>query len=287
MNPVPSIAEEHSPSYVLGHSEQELERLTVQARLIDPITRRFFQAAGIAPGMRVLDVGSGAGDTAFLTAELVGAGGEVVGTDRSAVAVRAATARAKNKSCCNVTFIEGDPTETDFGDQFDAIVGRYVLMFQSNATTMLRKWIKHLRPGGIVVFHEPELHFSHSFPPVISYDRCIRLFAETMKMSGADIHMGLKLYSLFVSAGLPPPTMRVEAAIAGGSNASEHVRLLTDIVRTVLPEMERLGVATANEVEIDTLAERICAEMTANESVIVGRGEIAAWSKIEALKWRS
>jgi len=280
MNPATSQANEQSLSYVLGHSEKKLERLTVQARLIDPITRRFFQAAGIAPGMRVLDVGSGAGDTAFLTAELVEASGEVVGIDRSSLAVRAATTRAENKSCCNVTFIEGDPTETDFEDPFDAIVGRYVLLFQSDPTTMLRKLIKHLRPGGIVVFHEPESHFAHSFPPVISYDRCIRLFRETMKRSGADIHMGSKLYSLFVSVGLPPPTMRMEAVIAGGSNGSEQVRLLTDIVRTVLPEMERLGVATANEVEIDTLAERICAEMTANGSVIVARGEIGAWSRI-------
>jgi ubiquinone/menaquinone biosynthesis C-methylase UbiE len=64
-------------AYVLGHSDWELDRLRVQARLIDPITRRFFLDAGIVPGMRVLDVGSGAGDTAFLAAELVGARGEV------------------------------------------------------------------------------------------------------------------------------------------------------------------------------------------------------------------
>ena len=59
-------------AYVLGHSDRELDRLAVQARLIDPITCRFFSDAGIAPGMRVLDVGSGAGDTAFLAAGLVG-----------------------------------------------------------------------------------------------------------------------------------------------------------------------------------------------------------------------
>jgi len=281
MNLAPIKADEPGPSYVLGHSERELERLTAQARLIDPITRRFFQAAGIAPGMRVLDVGSGAGDTAFLTADLVGMSGEVVGIDRSFVAVRAATSRAENKSSGNVTFIEGDPTDADFGDQFDAIVGRYVLLFQSDPIALLRKLIKHLRPGGLIVFHEPEPHFGHSFPSVISYDNCVRLFRETMNRSGADIHMGLKLYSVFVSAGLPPPTMRLEAVIAGGRNGSEQVRLLTDIVRTVLPEMERLGVATANEVEIETLTERICAEMTAKESVIVARGEIAAWSRIE------
>ena len=59
--------------YVLGHSERELSRLKAQARMIDPITKRFFQAAGVGASMRVLDVGSGAGDVAFLAAERNGA----------------------------------------------------------------------------------------------------------------------------------------------------------------------------------------------------------------------
>ena len=54
-----------TPAYVLGHSDREIERLKTQAQLIDPITRRFFEEAGISRGMRVLDVGSGAGDVAF------------------------------------------------------------------------------------------------------------------------------------------------------------------------------------------------------------------------------
>ena len=75
-------------AYALGHSDRELQRLNVQGRLIGPITRRFFTDAGIGEGMRVLDVGSGAGDVAFLAADLIGATGEVIGTDRSAAASR-------------------------------------------------------------------------------------------------------------------------------------------------------------------------------------------------------
>ena len=70
-----------SGGYILGHSAQELARLNAQARLVEPITRRFFQEAGIGAGMRVLDVGSGAGDVALLAAELVGSSGTVVGVD--------------------------------------------------------------------------------------------------------------------------------------------------------------------------------------------------------------
>ena len=62
-------------AYVLGHSDRELERLRRQAQLIDPITLQFLTEAGIGNGMRVLDVGSGAGDVAFLAANLVGRAG--------------------------------------------------------------------------------------------------------------------------------------------------------------------------------------------------------------------
>ncbi|HEY8727995.1 MAG TPA: hypothetical protein VIL94_00320, partial [Acidothermaceae bacterium] len=65
-----------SPAYVLGHSDAEIRRLEIQARRIDPVTRRIFTAAGVGAGMRVLDVGSGAGDVALLVADVVGTGGE-------------------------------------------------------------------------------------------------------------------------------------------------------------------------------------------------------------------
>src|SRR5215831_6291927 len=91
-----------SPAYVLGHSDRELARLGVQARVVDPITRRFFREAGLVPGMRVLDVGSGAGDVALLAADLVGESGTIIGVDRSSTAVKTAQARADAVSHRNV-----------------------------------------------------------------------------------------------------------------------------------------------------------------------------------------
>jgi len=116
--------------YELGHSDRELKRLATQAQLVDPFTREFFRNGGVAPGMRVLDVGSGAGDTALLAADIVEGAGEVVGIDRSALAVSAAHNRIKAPERRNISFREGTPEEAlDPAETFDAAVGRYVLMF--------------------------------------------------------------------------------------------------------------------------------------------------------------
>ncbi|HXT87217.1 MAG TPA: methyltransferase domain-containing protein [Verrucomicrobiae bacterium] len=79
------------------------------------------------------------GDVAMLAAEIVGASGEVVGTDKSPKAVAAAQARAAQRNIRNVQFLEGDPAETHFDCPFDAIVGRFVLAHSLDPSEMLRR----------------------------------------------------------------------------------------------------------------------------------------------------
>jgi SAM-dependent methyltransferase len=277
---VPGETSPVSRAYSLGHSERELERLGVQARMIEPITRRYFVEAGVGRGMRVLDVGSGAGDVAFLAADLVGSSGEVVGCDRVPAAIETARDRAKTGSVSNVSFEVGDPAEMTFSAPFDAVVGRYVLMYQGDPAATLRKLVSHVQPGGIVVFHEPYRDGVRSYPPVVDYDRGWELVDETLRRSGADPVMDIKLHATFVAAGLKPPSMRMESVLAGGTTSSDHVHFEMDVVGTLALEMERLGVATASEVGAETLADRVLKEAVALESVIVCRSEVGAWSRV-------
>jgi ubiquinone/menaquinone biosynthesis C-methylase UbiE len=62
-----------------------------------PYTARFLQDAGISRGMKVLDVGTGAGDVALLAADLVGRDGIVVGIDVNAELVETARARGRGR----------------------------------------------------------------------------------------------------------------------------------------------------------------------------------------------
>ena len=270
--------EAEPPVYALGHSDRELQRLSIQARLVDPITKRIFAEAGIAPGMRVLDVGSGAGDVAFIAAALVGESGSVVGTDRSGAALALARRRGEERSLGTVSFREGDPTGMTFQEPFDAVVGRYVLMFQPDPAAMLRQIVTHVRSGGLVVFHEPYRGGIRSYPKTDSYDRAWELVNETFARLGADPEMGLKLHATFLAAGLSAPTMRLESLIAGGETSLDHVHFEMDLVGTLIHDMEQLGIATVRDLEPDTLADRVFTELATTQGVVIGRAEIGAWS---------
>ena len=181
--------------YVLGHSESELVRLERQARIMEPITRRFFEAAGVGPGMRVLDCGSGAGDVAFLAADL------------------------------------------DCGT-------------------------------------------ASSCPPAQTHDRLWKWWMALLPHTGADPRMGLHLYATFVSAGLPEPTLRQESILVGGASAAEYLRRgVAAIVAGAVGDMERHGIATAADIDYPTVADRMLAEVIANDSMIVGRAEGGAWAR--------
>jgi ubiquinone/menaquinone biosynthesis C-methylase UbiE len=268
-----------SHEYELGHSESELKRLSLQAKLVDPITRQFFHSAGIAAGMTVLDVGSGAGDVTFLAAELVGLKGKVIGVDRSPTAVAAAQARAKARLVSNVSFRSGDPTELTFDQPFDAIVGRYVLMFSPDPVAMLRGLAASLRPGGVIVFHEPDWRGAASFPPSKIYDNCVKSIERTFQKVGSKTTLGIGLYSAFQSAGLPAPTMGLQALVGGGSGDLNGLDMIADLVKTMAPVMEQSGVTTMAELAPATLYERMRKEAIANGSVVVGRYEVGAWAR--------
>jgi ubiquinone/menaquinone biosynthesis C-methylase UbiE len=144
-----------STDYVFANREEEQHRLERQAEFFNPLTERVFQAAGLRPGMRLLDLGSGAGDVAMLAARLIGAEGEVVGVERDPAAVTAARARVERVGLSNVRFVQGDVQALEgFEGGLDAIVGRLVLMYLPDPVATLARAAKLLRPGGLVCVQE-------------------------------------------------------------------------------------------------------------------------------------
>ena len=269
------------PGYALSaSSEGEHERLSRQSDLYAPFTRRLLLRAGIQPGMRVLDVGCGPGDVSFLAAELVGDDGCVVGVERDEHALQGARRRATESGLQNVEFVCGDFRDVELaGGPFDALVGRLVLMYQADPAEALSSAARHLRPGGVVVFAEMCLLMGSalparslvSWPPTPASEQLSQSMHEIFGSLGTQPDMGLRLPATFARAGLQPnPELDTCVAIAVGEEAIEHY---VDVARSLLPAIVAAGIATEQEVDVATLAERLRAD-----SGPIGR--IACWPTV-------
>ena len=263
--------------YALGHTDAEQERLIRQATIIAPVTERLFREAGIGPGQRVLDLGSGMGDVAMLVARLVGRSGEVIGIEQDANSIARAKARVAASKLHNVSFVKTDANNIIFDEPFDAVVGRFILMFLPNPVSVLRSVVRLLRPGGVVAFQEPSwtamLALGARLP---LWYRTRHLIHEILLRSGANREMGLGLYRVFQDAGLPAPKMHLEMPL--GSDAG-FIRLTSDLLYSLRPLAEQHRVSLKELGDLDTLPERICAEITATNTVVSLIAVVGAWSR--------
>src|SRR5579863_1559608 len=125
--------------YALGQSGDEYARLVRQAELLEPMTRRLLEDAGVASGMRVLDLGSGTGDLCMLVAGVVGARGSVVGVDIDGNVIKFARERVYSAGFNNIEFAHCDSSQYLPLTPFDAIVGRSVLMYQPDPSKTLAR----------------------------------------------------------------------------------------------------------------------------------------------------
>ncbi len=267
--------------YLFGHSEEETRRLLLQGRLFNPYTRRLLEDAGITRGMKVLDVGSGAGDVALLAAELVGPHGTVVGVDSNPLLLETARKRVQAAGLEHTSFFAADISQLALDEDFDAVVGRCVLFFVSDPAAVLRRLASHLRPGGIVAFQEPGNATlpPDALPPSPLLEQMWDWIMETYRRAGMDLKMGLRLFPLFLEAGLPAPQMRLDAAVGGGPEWAGY-GYIASLLRTLLPLIVKFDIATAEEVDIDTLEERFRDEMVSRGGVVTTWSFITAWTRL-------
>jgi hypothetical protein len=96
--------------------------------------------------------------------------------------------------------------------------------------------------------------------------------------AGLDSQMGLKLHSVFTQAGLATPQLRHDIGMDGGPD-SPYYDWIASTCRSILPALVATGVATAEEVDIATLAERLRAEVVGGGGVLLTMPLIGAWTR--------
>lgn len=268
------------PPYLMGRTERETQRLMAAGRLLNPGTRRLLTEAGVGPGQRLLDVGTGAGDVALIAAELVGPTGSVVALDQNPEVLQTAYHRTQAAGLDNVTFIAGDVATVELPGPFDAIVGRLVLMYVPDAAAVVRRLAGQLSPGGVVAFEDFNLsrHSIRTRPELPLWTQAWLWLIETVARAGVPAEAGFGLHQVLVDAGLPAPTMRLESLVESGPDAASP-DWFAESLRSMLPLAEQLGVASAGEVDVDTLADRLRAEAVAAGAVVKAPDVVGAWTR--------
>jgi 2-polyprenyl-3-methyl-5-hydroxy-6-metoxy-1,4-benzoquinol methylase len=243
----------------------------------EDLTRRLLVDAGIIAGMRVLDIGCGRGDVTLLAARLVGEDGHVLGIDRTTEPLEAARTRARELACGNVEFAQTDlnALSREHGT-FDAVVGRRVLMYQPDAVACLARVADVLAPGGLIVLQE---HDSTSMPicrPAMPlHEQVNRWMWQTVAHEGADVHFGMHMGSALRDAGFMIECIRAETTVL----TTDQTHHIETIMRAMLERIVAAGVASPEEIMVDTLDERLAAERKATNATCIWELIFGAWAR--------
>lgn len=194
--------------YLMEHGDESL-RLDIKTD--DDVTARQANWAGLAPGMRVADIGCGSGKTTAKLGELAQPGGSAVGIDIAEQRVIFGREHYQNDY---VSFLHRDARQplTDLGP-FDFVWVRFLLEYhRSNSFDLAKNISEMVKPGGTLVLIDLDYncltHFGHS-------PRMERALAAIMKSleekANFDPYVGRKLYSFLYDMGFQDIDVEVGA----------------------------------------------------------------------------
>jgi ubiquinone/menaquinone biosynthesis C-methylase UbiE len=253
----------------LGHSIEEHDRLRHQGDLLEPATRRLFQAIGVRSGWRCLDVGCGPGATMRLMGDIVGPSGEVAGLDRDAKAGYDAVERLRAAGSSRYRFIEADMEGADvIGEPlFDLTFARLSLLHIRDPVGVLRKMYRWTKPGGYVAVQDYYCRTMNLYPKLDAGSELIRVILETSERAGQDMEFAYKLPVYFAEAGIGAPDgtdthLRMTAS-------EPFITMYITLCRSLLPRAIELGVTT------DARMEGVFREL--EETIAEARPSSALW----------
>jgi len=140
----------------------------------------------------------------------------------------------------------------------------------------LRAISRLVRPGGVLVFQEPY------WIPVLAHLAKLPLWFATVSLidkamrTSSNHEMGTDLYHAFVEAGLPEPAMRMELSFGKEPYLAQWYY---DTLCSLRPKMERLHLPVESLGSLDTLVQRLQAEVAESKTVACWFASVGAWCR--------
>jgi SAM-dependent methyltransferase len=266
-------------TYVLGHADAEVQRLLLQGRLYNDYTEHALRLAGLRPGMRVLDIGSGPGDVSLIAARLVGPTGSVLGVDAAPAMVELARTRAAEQGVSTTHFTQATVDEIAPDEPVDAVIGRLILMHLPDPAATLRQLSFFVRPGGIVAFSENDITGTRSIPDLPLFGQVSAGIVRAFEAMGLSARFGTTLHRVFTDAGLGAPRLTQGTPIGTAADA-DMLGYAAEVWRLVSPIAEREGFAIEELTDIDSFVPQFREEALAVNALITMPPLITAWAQV-------
>jgi len=260
--------------YVIRGGQQGYERLELLARSRWPATEALFARAGLAAGMRCIDLGCGGGAVTLEMASLVAPGGSAVGVDMDGIKLDLAREAAGARGLGNVEFRQLNLNDWHEPAGYDAVYCRFVLQHLSQPGGLLRRMWAGVRPGGVLIVEDADFDGWCCHPANEGFDFFLRSYREVIRRSGGDHAAGRKLYGYLLAAGVPGPQVAVvQPVCVSGEEKTLAWSTLEATAGAILSE----GLATRDEVTAQLAS---LAEFTADERTLIsGPRVFQLWSR--------
>jgi ubiquinone/menaquinone biosynthesis C-methylase UbiE len=251
------MSSDDHPTYAMGATGHERRRLLLQGSILNPLTDRFLRQSGISAGMHVLDLGCGIGEVTLMAARIVGPAGSVTGLDLDNASLDVAQTRVREENLLNVNFARAAFEDYSAERSYDAAVGRHVLIHALDPPAWICKVKSLLRAGGIAAFQEYDLSYFPPIEPELPLFRELTEFlVELFRRAVRYPDSGARLYHWMQLAELSNVRSNAKCLIGGGVE-SPYYEWFAETIRSVAPRLEALGIISAAELDLETLAVRL------------------------------
>jgi len=196
------------PTYFMESAEESLRLdLKTDPRVVEEQARW----AGVVPGMRVVDVGCGAGKTTQILHRLVQPGGEMVGIDHAQQRIDYAL---KHYAESGISYVRRDARESlsDLG-RFDLVWIRFLLeYYEQQSFEIAKNAFALLNPGGTLCLIDLDHNCLGHFGGSERLQKAMRNMVLAMqRQHGFDPFVGRKLYAYLYDLGCVDIEVRMSA----------------------------------------------------------------------------